>query len=73
MMSSRSDEYYGKRYDEDEKWYNDFINSRIGGSYPTPRQLETIRRIEQENPFRPKFTGVTIGDASNYISEYGKK
>lgn len=73
MMSSRSDDYYGKRYDADEKWYNNFINGHIGGPYPTPRQLETIRRIEQENPFRPKFTGSTIGDASDYISKFGKR
>ena len=69
-MSSRSDSYYARRYDEDEQWYNNFVSGLYKS--PTNKQMATIKIIENRNPCNPKFIGLSINDASDYISEYGR-
>ena len=68
-MSIRTDSYYAIRMEEDILWYETVYGSKKKA--PTNRQLYAINQIEKRSKTNPKFVGVTMTEASEYITRYG--
>lgn len=69
-MSARWDEEFALRYEQDKAWYEENYGVEARAEQPpTRRQLHTIKKIE-ECPWKPKFTGTTRREASEYISRH---